>query len=91
MTHSLTDPRQQNRFQVVSVDVAAGMLRVRDQTEICTDFSCREALLVTDEGTTHDLERLHAGDIVALEHRDGHAQQIRLVRRVWEGYSGLEW
>ena len=82
MTHGLTDPRQPNRFQVVSVDVAA---------ETCTDFTCREALLVTDEGTTHDLERLHAGDIVALEHRDGQAQQIRVVRRVWDGYSGIEW
>jgi hypothetical protein len=91
MTHGLTDPRQQNRFQVVSVDVVAGMLRVRDNAETCTDFSCREALLVTDEGTTHDLERLYAGDIVALEHRDGRAQQIRVVRRVWDGYSGLEW
>ena len=91
MTHGLTDPRQQNRFQVVSVDVVAGMLRVRDKAETCTDFSCREALLVTDEGTTHDLERLYAGDIVALEHRDGLAQQIRVVRRVWDAYSGLEW
>ena len=91
MTHGLTDPRQPDRFQVVSVDVAAGVLRVRDRAETCTDFTCREALLVTDEGTTHDLERLHAGDIVALEHRDGQAQQIRVVRRVWDGYSGLEW
>ena len=91
MTHGLTDPRPPNRFQVVSVDVAAGVLRVRDEAETCTDFGCREALLVTDEGTTHDLERLHPGDIVALEHRDGRAQQIRVVRRVWDGYSGLEW
>ncbi|HZP39805.1 MAG TPA: hypothetical protein VFE48_25310 [Methylomirabilota bacterium] len=91
MTHGLTDPRLPNRFQVISVDIAAGVLRVRDRAETCTDFSCREALLVTEEGTTHDLERLHAGDIVALEHRDGRAQQIRVVHRVWEGYSGLEW
>lgn len=91
MTHGLTDPRLQNRFEVVSVDAAAGMLRVRDKAETCTDFSCREAVLVTDEGTTHDLEQLHVGDIVALEHRDGRAQQIRVVRRVWDGYSGLEW
>jgi len=91
MTHGLTDPLESNRFQVVSVDAAAGVLRVRDKAETCTDFSCREALLVTDEGTTHDLERLHAGDIVALEHRDGHAQQIRVVRRVWDGYAGPEW
>ena len=91
MTHGLTDPLEPNRFQVVSVDAAAGVLRVRGKTEACTDFSCREALLVTDEGTTHDLERLHAGDIVALEHRDGRAHQIRLVRRAWDGYAGPEW
>jgi hypothetical protein len=91
MTHGLTDPREQNRFKVVSVDVVAGVLRVRGTAETCTDFSCREALLVTDEGTTHDLERLHAGDIVALEHRDGRAQQIRVVRRAWDGLSGPEW
>jgi hypothetical protein len=48
-------------------------------------------VVVTDEGTTRDLEHLFAGDIVTLEQKDGRAQQIRVVRRVWEEYSSPEW
>jgi translation initiation factor IF-1 len=47
--------------------------------------------VVTDQGTSRDLERLNAGDIVTLEHKDGRAEQIRVVRRVWEEYSSPEW
>ena len=91
MAYSLTDSLKYNRFQVVSVDTAASTLRVRGESEACTDFMCGEALVVTDEGTTRDLERLHPGDIVTLEHKDGRAQQIRVVRRVWDEYSSPEW
>ncbi|HTI55615.1 MAG TPA: hypothetical protein VMC04_15360 [Verrucomicrobiae bacterium] len=91
MAYSLTDSLKHNRFHVVAVDTAAGTLRVRGESEACTDFSCGEALVVTDEGTSHDLERLFPGDIVTLEHKDGRAQQIRVVRRVWDEYSSPEW
>jgi len=91
MAYSLTDSLKHNRFQVVSVDTAGRTLRVRGEAEVCTDFSCGEALVVTDEGTSQDLERLNAGDIVTLEHKDGHAHQIRVVRRVWDEYSSPEW
>lgn len=91
MAESLTDPLKHNRFHVVSVDKAAGTLRLRGEAEACTDFSCGEALVVTDEGTSTDLDRLHAGDLVTLEQQDGRARQIRVVRRVWEEYSGPEW
>ena len=91
MAYGLTDPLKHKRFHVVSVDKAAGTLRLRGEAEACTDFSCGEALVVTDEGTSTDLDRLNAGDIVTLEQKDGRAQQIRVVRRVWEEYSGPEW
>lgn len=91
MAYSLTDSLKHNRFHVVSVDKVAGTMRVRGEAEACTDFSCGEALVVTDEGTSQDLERVRAGDIVTLEHKDGHAQQIRVVRRAWEEYSSPEW
>jgi hypothetical protein len=80
MADNLTDSLKHNRFHVVSVDKAAGTLRVRG-----------EAQVVTDEGTTTDLERINAGDIVALDQKDGRAHQIRVVRRVWEDYSSPEW
>jgi len=91
MAYSLTDSLKHDRFHVVSVDKTAGTMRVRGAAEACTDISCGEALVVTDEGTSHDLERLNPGDIVTLEHKDGRAQQIRVVRRVWEEYSSPEW
>jgi hypothetical protein len=91
MAYSLTDSLKYNRFSVVSVDKGAGTLRVRGEAEACTDLSCGDALVVTDEGTSRDLDQLNAGDIVTLEQEDGRAQQIRVVRRVWEEYSSPEW
>ncbi len=91
MAYHLTDSLKHNRFHVVSVDKAAGTLRVRGEADACTDLLCGEALVVTDEGTSTDLERINAGDIVTLEQKDGRAQQIRVVRRVWEEYSSPEW
>jgi hypothetical protein len=73
------------------VDKAAGTLRVRGEAEVCTDLSCGEAVVVTDEGTSRDLDRLNAGDIITLEQQDGRAREIRVVRRVWDEYSSPEW
>lgn len=80
-----------NRFSIVSVDKAARTVRVRGAADVCTDLSCGEAMIVTGEGPTHDLEQLFAGDIVTLEQKDGRAEQIRVVRRVWEEYSNPGW
>lgn len=91
MAYSLTDSLKYNRFQIVSVDTAARTVRVRGEAEACTDLSCGDALVVTDEGSSQDLARLNAGDIVTLEQKDGHAQQIRVVRRVYDEYSSPEW
>ena len=46
MAYSLTDSLKHNRFHVVAVDTVAGTLRVRGESEACTDFSCGEALVV---------------------------------------------
>jgi len=91
MAYSLTDSLKYNRFQVVSVDATAGTLRVRGEAEVCTDLSCGDAVVLTDEGSSRDLARLNAGDIVTLEQKDGRAQQIRVVRRVYDEYSSPEW
>lgn len=91
MAYSLTDSLKHNRFQVVSVDMTAGMLRVRGEAEACTDFACGEALVVTDDGSSRDLAQVHPGDIVTLEQKDGRAEQIRVVRRAWDEYSSPEW
>jgi len=80
-----------NRFSIVSVDKVAGTVRVRGGAEAWTDLRCGETVVVTDEGTTRDIDQLYAGDIVTLEQQDGRAQQIRVVRRVWEEYSNPEW
>src|SRR5207253_2050859 len=49
MAMSLTDSLKHNRYSVVAVDAAAGRLRVRSEAELCTDFACGEAAVVTDE------------------------------------------
>ncbi|MGH7349688.1 MAG: hypothetical protein ACREI6_06705 [Candidatus Rokuibacteriota bacterium] len=91
MAYSLTDSLKYNRFSIVSVDKAAGTVRVRGEAEACTDLSCGETVVVTEEGTSRDLGQLNAGDIVTLDEKDGRAQQIRVVRRVYEEYSSPEW
>ena len=91
MAMSLTDSLKHNRYSVVAVDAAAGRLRVRSEAELCTDFACGEAEVVTDEGRSHALADINPGDIVMLEHKDGQASEIRVVRRVFEEYSSPEW
>lgn len=90
MAYSLTDALQHERFTVVEVDRAAGRLRIRASTEVCSDLACGDAIVQTDEGQTRDLGAINAGDIVAIEERDGQARQIRVVRRVYDEYGSPE-
>jgi hypothetical protein len=91
MAMSLTDSIKHNRYSVVSVDKVAGLLRIKSEAELCTDFACGEAEIVTDEGRTRDLDEINPGDIITLEHKDGKAKEIRVVRRVFDEYSSPEW
>jgi hypothetical protein len=91
MAMSFTDSLKHNRFSVVSVDKAAGRLRIKSEADICTDFGCGEAEVVTDEGRTRDLDEINPGDIITLEHSSGQATEIRVVRRVFVEYSSPEW
>ena len=90
MAQSVTEWLQQSRLMVVEVDQARGRLRVKGDTG-CTDLSCQEgAVVVTDEGTGHDLRALNPGDIVKLEGPPGRPERIVVVRRVWEELASPE-
>ena len=91
MARSLTDKIMHDRFSVVAVDKVTGRLRIRSEAEMCTDFACGEAEVITDEGRTRDLAEINPGDIITLEHEDGKAKEIRVVRRVFDEYSSPEW
>ncbi|HYS93256.1 MAG TPA: hypothetical protein VEL48_07480 [Candidatus Acidoferrales bacterium] len=91
MAMSITDSLKHNRYSVVSVDKAAALLRIKSEADICTDLGCGEALVVTDEGRTRDLAEINPGDIITLEHENGQAKEIRVVRRVFDEYSSPEW
>ncbi len=91
MAYSLTESLKHNRFHVVEVDKAAGRLRVRNEAEMCTDLTCDGTVIVTEEGRTNDLAQVNPGDIITMEHQDGRAKEIRVVRRVYEEYSSPEW
>jgi hypothetical protein len=91
MALSITDSLKHNRYSVVSVDKAAGLLRIKSEADICTDFGCAEALVVTEEGRSRDLAEINPGDIITLEHENGQAREIRVVRRVFDEYSSPEW
>lgn len=91
MAMSLTDSLKHDRYSVVAVDKAAGRLRIKSEAELCTDFACGEAEIVTEAGRTRDLDEINPGDIIMLDHKDGKAQEIRVVRRVFDEYSSPEW
>ena len=91
MTQSLTDWLQQSRVVVVGVDSAARRIRVKNESEACTDVSCHErTLVVTDQGAA-DLAALNAGDIVRIEEKAGQPERIVVVRRVWDELTSPEW
>jgi hypothetical protein len=91
MARSLTDSLKHDRYRVVAVDKGAGRLRIKSEADMCSDFACGEAEIVTDEGRTRDLAEINPGDIVRLDHTDGKATEIRVVRRVFDEYSSPEW
>jgi len=91
MAMSLTDSLKHTRYSVVSVDKLAGRLRIKSEAELCADFACGEAEIVTEEGRTRDLDEINPGDIITLEHQNGMAKKIRVVRRVFDEYSSPEW
>ena len=91
MAMSLTDSLKHDRYSVVAVDKGAGRLRIKSEAEVCADFVCGEAEIVTDEGRTRDLDEINPGDIITFEHKDGKAKEIRVVRRVFDEYSSPEW
>jgi hypothetical protein len=88
---SLTDSLKHDRYSVVYVDKAAGRLRLKSEAELCADFACGEAEIITDEGRTRDLDEINQGDIITMELKDGRAREIRVVRRVFDEYSSPEW
>ena len=92
MTQSLTDWLQRSRVVVVGVDSVGRRIRVKNETEACTDVSCHEqTLVVTDDGAAPDLATLNVGDIVRIEERSGRPERIVVVRRVWEELTSPEW
>ncbi|HET7876097.1 MAG TPA: hypothetical protein VFN71_11315 [Methylomirabilota bacterium] len=91
MAYTLTDSLKHNRFSVVAVDPPARRLRVRSESEMCTDLTCDGTVVLTEGGKTDDLSQINPGDIITIEQKDGRASEIRVVRRVYDEYSSPEW
>lgn len=90
MAQSLTDLIQKSRLTVVEVNKQAGRLRVRDDSETCSDLSCHGALVVTDEMSGADLGLINPGDIIKVEAREGRPEKIVVVRPAWNESSSPE-
>jgi hypothetical protein len=92
MALSLTEWLQQSRLIVVGVDPITRSVRVKNESNACTDLSCGErTLVVSDDGVGRDLAALNAGDIVRVEETAGRPERIVVVRRVWEELTSPEW
>ena len=90
MAQSLTDLIQKSRLTVVEVDKAAGRLRVRDDSEMCTDLACQGSLVVTQEESRADLGLINPGDIIKVEWKAGRPEKIVVVRRAWDEFASPE-
>lgn len=90
MAQSLTDLIQKSRLTVVEVNKQAGRLRVRDDSETCSDLSCHGVLVVTDEMSGADLGLINPGDIIKVEAREGRPEKIVVVRPAWNEFSSPE-
>ena len=90
MAQSLTDLLQKSRLTVVEVDKGAGRLRVRDDSETCTDLTCQGSLVVTEEESGADLGLINPGDIIKVESNAGRPEKIVVVRRAWQEYASPE-
>jgi hypothetical protein len=75
---------------VVAVDKGAGRLRVRDDSETCTDLTCHGSLVVTQDESRADLGLINPGDIIKVESNAGRPEKIVVVRRAWEEYASPE-
>jgi hypothetical protein len=92
MALSLTEWLQQSRLIVVGVDPITRSVRLKNESNACTDLSCGErTLVVSDDGVGRDLTALNAGDIVRVEETAGRPERIVVVRRVWEELTSPEW
>ena len=92
MALSLTEWLQQSRLIVVGVDPITRSVRLKNESNACTDLSCGERMLVvSDDGVGRDLTALNAGDIVRVEETAGRPERIVVVRRVWEELTSPEW
>ena len=91
MAYSLSESLDRERFSVVDVDKETGRLRVKGMADACTDLSCADAEIITDEGISKDLETVRPGDIITMTQKDGHAHEIVVVRRAHDEYSSPEW
>ena len=90
MAQSLTDLIQKSRLTVIEVDKGGGRLRVRDDSEMCTDLTCQGSLVVTEEESRADLGLINPGDIIKVESNAGRPEKIVVVRRAWEEYASPE-
>ena len=92
MALSLTEWLQHSRLIVVGVDPVTRNVRLKNESEACTDLSCGErTLVVSDDGVGRDLAALNPGDIVRVEETAGRPERIVVVRRVWEELTSPEW
>jgi hypothetical protein len=91
MSRSLTESLQQDRFIVVATHREKGLVRVRSESEACTDLACHEeTVVVTEDGRDGGIAALCPGDIVRVVEGAGRPQEIVVVRRVWEELSSPE-
>jgi hypothetical protein len=91
MSQPLTEWLRHSRLLVVDVQHELGRVRVRSETDGCSDLACGAQAVVVDEaGATGSLDTLNPGDVIKVASEPGEPQRLVVVRRVWDELTSPE-
>jgi hypothetical protein len=91
MSESLTDWLRNSRLVVVDIQRELGRVRVRSQTDGCSDLACGAHAVVVDEtGISAGLDTLNPGDVIKVAREVGQPDRLVVVRRVWDELTSPE-
>jgi hypothetical protein len=91
MSETLTDWLRHSRLVVVDIERDLGRVRVRSETDGCSDLACGSHAVVIDEsGVDAGLDTLNPGDVIKVAREAGRPDRLVVVRRVWDELTSPE-
>ena len=91
MSETLTDWLRNSRLVVVDIERDLGRVRVRSESDGCSDLTCGTQAIVVDEtGASAGLDALNPGDVIKIARETGQPDRLVVARRVWDELTSPE-